>query len=112
MRTADDVINRIKWDEMLPEESFTVGYLDRFLGLQEETFSTFSWEDLAGADYDVLAIPQHRIQYFKYRTEKVWDKSRRLDLVFGSTGSDLSILEVMENIDRRAEEETLEGNGL
>ena len=104
MRTAEDVINRIKWDEMLAEERFTVGYLDRFLGLQEENFSTFSWEDLAGADYDVLAIPQHRIQFFKYRTEKVWDKARRLDLVFGSTGSHLTIREVMEKVDRRVEE--------
>ena len=105
MRTAEDVINRIKWDEMVPEQCFTVGYLDRFLGLQEEHFSTFSWEDLAGADYDVLAIPQHRIQYFKYKTDKVWDKSTRMDLVFGSTGSHLTILEAMENIDTKLEEE-------
>ena len=105
MRTAEDVINRIKWDEMVPEESFTVGYLDRFLGLQEEHFSTFSWEDLAGADYDVLAIPQHRIQYFKYKTHKVWQKSNRMDLVFGSTGSEVTILEAMENIDTKLEEE-------
>ena len=105
MRTAEDVINRIKWDEMLPEQSFTVGYLDRFLGLQEEHFSTFSWEDLAGADYEVLAIPQHRIQYFKYKTEKVWEKSNRMDLVFGSTGSRVTILEAMENIDTKLEEE-------
>ena len=105
MRTAEDVINRIKWDEMVPEQCFTVGYLDRFLGLQEEHFSTFSWEDLAGADHDVLAIPQHRIQYFKYKTDKVWEKSNRMDLVFGSTGSHLTIQEVMENVDRRVQEE-------
>ena len=105
MRTAEDVINRIKWDEMVPEQCFTVGYLDRFLGLQEEHFSTFSWEDLAGADYDVLAIPQHRIQYFKYKTDKVWDKANRMDLVFGSTGSNVTILETMENIDTKLEEE-------
>ena len=104
MRTAEDVINRIKWDEMLPEESFTVGYLDRFLGVQEEPFSTFSWEDLAGADYDVLAIPQHRIQYFKYKTEKVWEKSERLDLVFGSTGSVLTIHQIMDKVDRELQE--------
>ena len=105
MRTAEDVINRIKWDEMLPEECFTVGYLDRFLGLQEEHFSSFGWEDLAGADYEVLAIPQHRIQYFKYKTEQVWNKSNRMDLVFGSTGSHVTILEAMENIDSKLEEE-------
>ena len=109
MRTAADVINRIKWDALLPEEFFVVGYLDRFLGVQEEAFTAFCWEDLASLDWDVLAIPQHRIQYFKYKTEKVWDKSQRLDTVFGSTGSQVTILELMERVDteiaetRRAE---------
>ena len=81
MRTAEDVKNRILWDPMLPEDFFIIGYLDRFLGIMEESFSTFSWEHLASVDYDVLAIPQHRIQYFKYKSEKVWDKSQRLDVV-------------------------------
>ena len=100
MRTAEDVKNRILWDPMLPEEFFIIGYLDRFLGIKEESFSTFSWEHLASVDYDVLAIPQHRIQYFKYKSEKVWDKSQRLDVVFGSTGSKESICELMERVDR------------
>jgi len=104
MRTAEDVINRIKWDSLLPEEFFVVGYLDRFLGVQEETFSTFSWEDLASVDYDVLAIPQHRIQYFKYKTEKVWDKNERLDIVFGSTGSSINIMDFMEQVDEEIRE--------
>lgn len=104
MRTAEDVINRIKWDSLLPEEFFVVGYLDRFLGVQEETFSTFSWEDLASVDYDVLAIPQHRIQYFKYKTEKVWDKNERLDIVFGSTGSKINIMDFMEKVDEEIRE--------
>ena len=100
MRTAEDVKNRILWDPMLPEEFFIIGYLDRFLGIKEESFSTFSWENLASVDYDVLAIPQHRIQYFKYKSEKVWDKTERLDVVFGSTGSQESIVELMERVDR------------
>ena len=105
MRTASDVINRIKWDEMLPEEFFVVGYIDRFLGVKEESFGTFVWEDLASVDYDVLAIPQHRIQYFKYKTEKVWDKNERLDIVFGSTENNegLNIIEFMEQVDREVE---------
>ena len=100
MRTAEDVKNRILWDPMLPEECFIIGYLDRFLGIKEESFSTFSWENLASVDYDVLAIPQHRIQYFKYKSEKVWDKTQRLDVVFGSTGSHESIVDLMERVDR------------
>ena len=65
MKTADDVIKRLQWDPKLPKEYFVIGYLDRFLGVVEENFTTFSWENLASVDYDVLAIPQHRIQYFK-----------------------------------------------
>lgn len=100
MRTAEDVKNRILWDPMLPEEFFIIGYLDRFMGIMEESFSTFSWEHLASVDYDVLAIPQHRIHYFKYKSEKVWDKSQRLDVVFGSTGSEETIAELMDRVDR------------
>ena len=32
MKTAEDVISRIMWDEQLPKDDFTVGYLDRFVG--------------------------------------------------------------------------------
>lgn len=109
MKTAADVIKRIRWDPRLPEEFFTVGYLDRFKGVVEEPFSSFCWgEDLASLDWDTLAIPQHRIQYFKYKTEKVWDKATRLDAVFGSTTttttntcSSLTIEDLMEAVDLR-----------
>ena len=99
MKTASDVISRIKWDEELSPRDFTVGYLDRFLGIMEKCFSDFSWEDLASVDHFVdLAIPRHRIQYFKYLGEIVWDKRERIDKVFGSTGSKETILDVKERI--------------
>ena len=91
MQTATDVINRIMWDDDFPTEMFKVGYLDRFKGIQEKLFTDFSWEDIASVDdYEVLAIPKHRIQYFKYKNIIVWDKTRRLDKVnyfihFGQT---------------------------
>ncbi|KAG6925891.1 leukocyte receptor cluster (LRC) member 9 [Chelydra serpentina] len=96
MKTAGDVISRILWDPQLPPGAFTVGHLDRFSGVREDAFTAFSWEDLASVGPDVLAIPQHRIQYFKYRGRVVWDKASRLDDVFGSTGGGRTILEVME----------------
>ena len=34
MRTAIDVIHRIQWDATLPEELITIGYEDRFTGMQ------------------------------------------------------------------------------
>ncbi|XP_030053767.1 leukocyte receptor cluster member 9 [Microcaecilia unicolor] len=95
MKTAEDVISRIQWDEHLPKESFVVGYLDRFLGTLEKPFSAFSWEDLASVGHDVLAIPKHRIQYFKFRDLIVWDKRTRTDNVFGSTGSGQTILDIV-----------------
>ncbi|CAH2319051.1 leukocyte receptor cluster member 9 [Pelobates cultripes] len=96
MKTATDVISRIQWDNMLPKECFIIGYLDRFLGTIEKPFSAFCWEDLASVGHDVLAIPKHRIQYFKYKDLVVWDKNSRIDNVFGSTGSGMTILDIME----------------
>jgi len=92
MRTADDVIKRIQWQQEFRSEDFTVGYLDRFLGVQEKEFGAFSWDNIATVDdYAVLAIPKHRIQYFKYRGKVIWDKASRLDNVFGSTGSGITL---------------------
>lgn len=90
LRTATDVIKRIKWDPSLNLDNFSVGYLDRFLGVIEEPFETFNWEDeytsLDPDDDDELAVPKHRIQYFKYKGKVVWDKKIRLDNIFGSCG--------------------------
>ena len=101
MKTAEEVIKRIQWDSALPAEDFIVGYLDRFIGVVEKQFSAFSWEDIASVDYDELAIPQHRIQYFKFKREVVWDKNKRLDNFFGSTGSKKTILDVIANYDAK-----------
>ena len=53
------------------------------------------------AEYEALAIPQHRIEYFKYKGTKVWDKKARLDLVFGSSGDNggKTIEDIMNEID-------------
>ena len=100
MKTATDVIQRILWDESLPTEKFTVGYLDRFVGIVEKPFSSFSWEDIASVDYSTLAIPKHRIQYFKYKDMIIWDKRSRVDKVFGSVGTCDKIHDVMRNYDQ------------
>lgn len=99
MKTAGDVISRIQWDEELSPKDFVVGYLDRFIGIVEKDFTDLSWENLASVDHFVdLAIPRHRIQYFKYHGEIVWDKREGIDRVFGSTGSNETILDVKERI--------------
>lgn len=103
MKTAGDVKHRIQWDENLQQEYFTVGYMDRFAGVVEKPFTSFQWEHLALVDDDQLAIPQHRIQYFKYKGTKVWDKTERLDHVFGSAGNDIRIQEKIQEIDEELE---------
>lgn len=91
MRTATDVISRIQWDPELLEADFFVGYLDRFLGIIEKNFAEFCWEDLSTVGLETLAIPKHRIQYFKYKTDIVWDRRVQLDKFFGSRGEGITI---------------------
>ncbi|KAM9310350.1 leukocyte receptor cluster member 9 isoform 2-T2 [Pholidichthys leucotaenia] len=92
MRTADDVISRILWDPSVDGSEFVVGYVDRFLGVLERPFSDFNWDtNPCDCDYSVeLALPRHRIQYFTYRGQRIWDRHTRTDRVFGSTGQSLA----------------------
>lgn len=91
MRTATDVISRIQWDPELVEADFSVGYSDRFLGVIEKKFTEFCWEDPSTVGQEILAIPKHRIQYFKYKTDIVWDRRVQLDNFFGSRGEGITI---------------------
>lgn len=92
MRTADDVISRILWDNSVVSSEFVVGYVDRFLGVLERPFDDFNWDtNPCDCDYTTeLALPRHRIQYFTYRGLRVWDRHTRTDRVFGSTGQSLA----------------------
>lgn len=91
MRTATDVISRIQWDPELLEDDFVVGYSDRFLGIIEKNFVDFCWEDPSTVGQDTLAIPKHRIQYFKYKEDIAWDRRVQLDYFFGSRGEGMTI---------------------
>ncbi|XP_037675000.1 leukocyte receptor cluster member 9 [Choloepus didactylus] len=85
LRTAAAVIQRIRWDPRLDAADFSVGYADRFLGVREEPFSAFCWDEpLAALGPGVLAVPQHRVRYFRFRGRLVWDRASRTDRVFGS----------------------------
>ncbi|KDO18142.1 hypothetical protein SPRG_16348, partial [Saprolegnia parasitica CBS 223.65] len=89
MRTATDVIHRIMWDDSITQTEVIVGYLDRFIGTVERNFAAFNWADISTLSQNETAIPQHRIQYFRWRDEIIWDKRVRLDRVFGSSGHDV-----------------------
>ncbi|KAK7885527.1 hypothetical protein LTR67_010320 [Exophiala xenobiotica] len=88
MRSAQDVLDRLRWDHALDLSRYCIGYLERFSGIKEipaaEWVSEFTEEEW---------IPQHRIKYFKQTTtetgeqEIVWDRDRRIDEIFSGTGS-------------------------
>lgn len=105
LRTAAAVIQRIRWDPRLDPADFAVGYADRFLGVREEPFAAFCWDEpLAALGPGVLAVPQHRVRYFRFRGRVVWDRASRLDLVFGSgsaAGRGPTILDALGGEDAR-----------
>ncbi|KKY34208.1 hypothetical protein UCDDA912_g05855 [Diaporthe ampelina] len=80
-RTASDVLNRLRWDPSLDSGDFVVGYEDRFAGAMEKALDTWKSEQT-----DEEFIPQHRILYFKRRSDStvIWNRRMRTDLLFGS----------------------------
>lgn len=80
-RTARDVMNRIKWDPALDSSDYIIGYEDRFVGTREKQLEQWRSEQT-----DEEFIPQHRILYFKRRSDDVivWERRLRVDDVFGS----------------------------
>lgn len=112
LRTAADVIQRIRWDPRLDPAEFSVGYTDRFLGVQEEPFCAFCWDEpLAALGPGILAVPQHRIRYFRFRGRLVWDRASRTDLIFGSgsvAGRGPTILDALDDGNEDRPETALE----
>jgi uncharacterized protein (UPF0248 family) len=83
LRPASDILNRLRWDPNLDPSDYIVGYEDRFLGAKETTLEKWKTEQT-----DEEFIPQHRILYFKKKSENggevVWERATRIDKIFGS----------------------------
>jgi uncharacterized protein (UPF0248 family) len=81
LRPASDVLSRLRWDTNIDIDDYIVGYDDRFLGEREMPVAQWKAELT-----DEAFIPGHRILYFRRKSDgvKVWDRERRVDLVFGS----------------------------
>lgn len=81
LRPALDVLNRLRYDPNFDESDHIVGYRDRHDGVQELSASLWK-SDTTDEEF----IPQHRIKYFKRKSDNVvvWDRFMRLDLIFGS----------------------------
>ena len=79
LRPVRDCVQRILWDDALSLPDFSVGYHDRFRAIAAEVrfdqantgegHSITSHERLF-----VLALPEHRIEYLKYKRRVVWHK--------------------------------------
>jgi poly(A) polymerase Pap1/uncharacterized protein (UPF0248 family) len=80
-RTAADAMNRIRWDPQLDSSDYVVGYEDRFTGAQERDVDAWKSEQT-----DEEFIPQHRILYFRRKSDSkiVWDRRTRWDELFGN----------------------------
>ncbi|CAF0818889.1 unnamed protein product [Rotaria sp. Silwood1] len=100
MKTADDVITFIEWDSRLEKRFIRIGYIDHFLGLQERSFNDFDFKidpsTINDQHTNTIVISKHRIQYFKYANEIIWDKKSRIDSLFGSTGSQQTIDDIIK----------------
>ncbi|KAL1967186.1 hypothetical protein VTN77DRAFT_3477 [Rasamsonia byssochlamydoides] len=81
LRPAGDILNRLRWDPSLDSSDYLVGYEDRFTGIREMVI--YRWKS---EQTDEEFIPQHRIVYFKRKSDGVvvWDRTTRRDDIFGS----------------------------
>lgn len=80
-RSAADVMNRIRWDMGMDESDYIIGFEDRFTGAMEKPLSHWKTEQT-----DEEFIPQHRILYFKRKSdgEIMWERRTRIDKIFNS----------------------------
>jgi uncharacterized protein (UPF0248 family)/endonuclease/exonuclease/phosphatase family metal-dependent hydrolase len=86
LRPAQDIISRIHWDPAMSVDDFVIGYEDRFVGVKEIPLGKWKSEQT-----DEEFIPRHRIVWVRRKAEggeKVWDRRKRVDLIFGSGVSD------------------------
>ncbi|TPX15005.1 uncharacterized protein E0L32_004835 [Thyridium curvatum] len=81
LRSALDVLSRLRWDPNLDSSDYIVGYEDRFTGAREKPLEQWKSEQT-----DEEFIPQHRVLYFKRQSDGVivWERRTRKDELFGS----------------------------
>lgn len=81
LRPAADVLSRLRWDPNIDSGDYVLGYDDRFVGCMEIPLDSWKTEQT-----DEEFIPQHRILYFRRKSDGVvvWDRESKKDLMFGS----------------------------
>lgn len=106
---ASEVLRRIQWDASLPSQDFSILYYDRVEDkVLEAPFDAPNTSIKGKATTMIDALPEHRITGIKYKEQVVWDRERRLDLVFSGPG----ITRIMETYVawKQAREAEKEGN--
>ncbi|CAF0878678.1 unnamed protein product [Adineta ricciae] len=78
-RGADLIFNRLTYDPTIDHSKVTIGYEDRFTGIQEIAFNDFK-----KVHDDKCGIPMHRIRYYKIDGEVVWDRVKKVDILTGN----------------------------
>jgi uncharacterized protein (UPF0248 family) len=85
--TAVEVLRRIEFDYMLTASDFSVLHYDRVEDQVVESPLDAPNENIAGAEtMFIRALPEHRIVGIKYKDRVVWDRNKRMDLVFSGQG--------------------------
>ena len=104
---VSEVLRRIKWDDSLLAVDFSVLHYDRVDDkVVESPFDAPNTSISSKATSLTDALPEHRIVGIKYKERVVWDRERRMDLVFSSPG----IERIIANYDewKRRKDATLE----
>jgi uncharacterized protein (UPF0248 family) len=84
---VSEVIRRVKYDDSIPSDRFSVRYYDRVEDAVLESPLMAPNTSIKGPKtLMVEALPEHRIVSVKYMDRVVWDKEARLDLVFSGPG--------------------------
>lgn len=90
---CSEVLRRIKYDYRLDPADFSVLYYDRVDDALVECLMNAPNDSISGKEqFLVDALPEHRISIVKYRERVVWDREKRLDLMFEGIGID-SVIE-------------------
>ena len=80
METAQDILNRIRWDEHLATDEFVIGYYDRVEGqIIKVAFTEIRFPEdhhfqfeLIDEDGELRSIPYHRVREIYQNGQLIW----------------------------------------
>ena len=98
-KTIDTILARIEADPRLDKSLIRVGFIDRFIGLQEKRYQEFDCKLDSSETQDRSAltsiVPKHLIQYFKYGDDIIWDKDKQNDVLLDAADSQQTIEDIL-----------------